>query len=71
MSTEEEKVTYCVEVLHQVLQQACGYEEEGVLKADSMALSAYAKGLRLLAEYGLFEIEKATGRRVIGVFKEK
>ncbi len=53
-------------VLYEVLQQACEYEDG---TADSLALSAYASGLRLLARLGLFEIESEYGRRVIGRFK--
>ena len=56
-----------VETLYWAMYQACYYAEEGY--ADSLALSAYADALRLLARLGLFEIESEYGRRVIGKFK--
>ena len=56
-----------VEVLYWAMHQACYYDEEEY--ADSLALSAYARALRLLARLGLFEIESEYGRRVIGKFK--
>ena len=49
-----------LDVLQDVLEQACG--------ADSMALSAYARGLRLLSQYGLFTIEHEFHRRVTGKY---
>ena len=51
-----------MEVLRWVLAQACR-RDDGLY--DSMALSAYAEGLRLLAEHGLVEITSEYGRRVI------
>ena len=38
---------------------------------DSMALSANADAMRLLAKLGVIEITKEYGRRVIGQFTEK
>lgn len=50
-------------MLAEVLEQAC-HEEGG--KLDSMATSAYADGLRLLAAHRRFVVEHDIGRRVIG-----
>lgn len=50
-----------LDLLQDVLSQACP-------DGDSRALSAYADGLRYLAEHGRFKIEKEYGRRVIGEF---
>ena len=62
---QEEQVDELLNALYDVLYQACA-DENG--QGDSRAETAYAKGLRLLAEYGLFKIEKEHGRRVIGRF---
>ena len=51
-----------LDMLADVIGQAC-YRDGGLL--DSMAISAYADALRLLAEYGRVEIIKDVGRRVI------
>jgi len=50
-----------LDILADVINQACCHE--GGL--DSMALSAYADGIRLLAEYGRVRIIEEYGRRVI------
>lgn len=52
-----------LDALEDVLFQACWDSLEEVL--DSMALTAYANGMRLLAEYGRIEIVNEYGRRVI------
>jgi len=50
------------DALLDVLNQACGSDDG---RLNSMALSAYADALRLLAEYGLVTIEDERGRCVI------
>lgn len=63
-----------LDVLQDVLEQACGggpyraglTKDEIEGRLDSIALSAYARGLRLLAKHKRFEIESQYGRRVIG-----
>jgi len=58
-------------VLFDVLHQACGsFKENEKNNGDSYALRDFANGLRHLSKYGLFEIQKEAGRRVIGKFKE-
>jgi hypothetical protein len=52
-----------LDTIEDLVQQAT-YGEDGVL--DSMALSAYADGMRLLASYGRLRIKEEEGRRVIG-----
>jgi hypothetical protein len=52
-----------LDALEDVVNQACWSNDDGLL--DSMALSAYAHGLRTLAEYGRVTIEHSVGRRVI------
>jgi hypothetical protein len=51
-----------LDALDDVLAQAC-LTDDGTL--DSMALSAYADGLHLLAEHGRVVIIQQNGRRVI------
>jgi hypothetical protein len=51
-----------LETLADVINQACS-GPDGEL--DSMALSAYADGLRVLAEHGRVRITHEAGRRVI------
>lgn len=55
-----------LDTLVNVLDQACSTPRDEVI--DSMALSAYADGLRLLARYGRFTITDQAGRRVIGTW---
>jgi len=57
------QVAELLDTLADVIQQACYLERDGDL--DSMALSAYADGIRLLAEHGRVEIIDEAGRRVI------
>jgi hypothetical protein len=52
-----------LDILADVLYQACS-DSEGLL--DSMALSAYADGMRHLARYGRLHVTAEYGRRVIG-----
>lgn len=56
------------DTLLDVLSQACGTSDDGAL--DSLALSAYADGLRLLAKHKVITIEGEVGRRVIARVKE-
>jgi len=54
-----------------VRQHCCGSDNLGTGgRFDSMALSANAYAMRLLAAKGRFVIESEYGRRVIGHFKE-
>lgn len=52
-----------LEVLEDVIWQACYADDH----FDSMALTAYADAIRLLAAYGRVVITKDVGRRVIAV----
>lgn len=61
-----------LETLQSVLCQACesrGSTDTEPPEYDSMALSAYADGLRLLSKHKLFRIHSETGRRVIGYMR--
>jgi hypothetical protein len=58
-----------LDTLEDVITQACWTEEDGLL--DSRALSAYARGMRLLAKHGLLVIEEEHGRRVIGQLRRR
>jgi len=58
-TTENEKEL--LETLHDVISQAC-WSKDGL---DSMALTAYAIGMHVLAEYGVIKIKDEYGRRVI------
>lgn len=55
------EVDIILDTLADVIGQACSCDGE----LDSMALSAYADGLRLLAKYGRVKIVSEYGRRVI------
>ena len=55
-------ISELLETLAEVIDQACG-EPDGIL--DSQALSAYADGLRVLAQHGRVRITEEHGRRVI------
>lgn len=61
------RVTEVLDVLADVLAQACGLPDGRV---DSMALSAYTDAIRLLHRYERLVIEEERGRRVIGRFVE-
>ena len=50
-----------IEALADVVGQSCQVGDQ----LDSMALSAYADALHLLARLGMVKIEMVTGRRVI------
>lgn len=56
-------VTELEDLLIDVLNQACQIDTG---ELDSMAISAYADGLRYLAKIGVFEIKVDRGKRVIG-----
>ena len=56
-----------LEALIDMVNQHCYLRGED--KLDSMALTANAGAMRLLAELGVVEIEDEYGRRVIGKFK--
>jgi len=64
---ESKKELEELDILDDVLGQACFSDGE----YDSMALSAYARGLRFLAKKGIVKIEREYGRRVIAVLTEK
>jgi hypothetical protein len=64
---EDPRVTELLDTLADVLGQACG-QPDGRL--DSLSLTAYAEGIRLLHRYGRLVIEEERGRRVIGRFVE-
>lgn len=65
----EEEQAELLDVLFGVILQACGvgYPQNGDYHLDSMALSYYADGIRMLAKHGLVKIESEYGRRVIAV----
>ena len=55
-----------LDVLEDVISQACGAcGPGGQGNLDSMALSAYADGIRVLAAHGRVRITSEGGRRVI------
>lgn len=56
-----------LDILAAVIEQACGDRKSAEL--DSMALTAYADGLRLLARYHRVTITHEYGRRVIAEHK--
>ncbi len=59
---ETDKEKELLEALECTVNQACGMDD----CIDSMAITAYAEGMRLLAEYGRIKITGDVGRRVIG-----
>lgn len=56
-----------LDVVQGLCEQSCS-RDDGTL--DSMAITAYAEGLHLLAIHGRLDIEADVGRRVIGRLKE-
>lgn len=58
-----------IDVLEDVINQACRNGEKNEL--DSLALSAYASGMRKLAELGRLTITHQYGRRVIGYWNNE
>ena len=55
-----------LEALEDVIGQACiDYDDDDLNYIDSMGLSAYAHGIRLLAKYGRCTIEHDVDRWVI------
>ena len=61
--TKQEKEL--LEVLEDVITQACYVQEANCVIFESMAISSYAWGMQTLAEYGIFEIVSESGRRII------
>lgn len=59
-----ENETGLLECLHDVICQSCSYHGNSE-QLDSMAISAYADGMRLLAGYGKINIVTEYGRSVI------
>ena len=59
----DKDLTEALDTLGSVIHQACWEDHDGVL--DSMAISAYADGMRLLAAHKRLVIEEEAGRRVI------
>ena len=55
-----------LDVLSDVINQACFTKDK---KIDSMATTAYAEGIRMLAEHGKVRILKEHGRRIIAEWK--
>ena len=64
----EQQLSDFEEIVMDTVHQACYTSADD--KVDSMAISAYANALRVLAERGKFVIEQEHGRRVIGRWKE-
>jgi hypothetical protein len=62
----EKELKDCQELLFEVLNQAC---RQDTGEFDSMALSAYADGLRYLAKHNIIDINCEYGRRVIATYK--
>ena len=58
-----EALEEALDALAEVIQQACWLDSQKEL--DSMALSAYAEGIQVLADHGKVEIIDQAGRRVI------
>jgi hypothetical protein len=52
-----------LDLVEDLTRQGCAIDDDGTV--DSMALSAYADGLRTLAAAGRYEILTEHGRRVI------
>jgi hypothetical protein len=61
--SKDDQIANLVDVLFETISQACEIENGGLF--DSMALSAYASAMRLLADYGKMEIVEEAGRRVV------
>ena len=59
------EITSLLDALEDVLVQATTGPGDGWNTMDSMALSAYADGIRTLDKYGRVKIEHEAGRRVI------
>ena len=66
MRMNDEDQQELLDVLGWVINQACSGKHGGTDEhLDSMALSAYADGLRLLEKHGRVRITHEYGRRVI------
>lgn len=59
--------TELLDALQDCIAQACSLTDSDGVEYDSMALSAYADGLRILSKYGRVRITNDVGRRVIAV----
>jgi len=57
------RIDAALDAVEDCIGQAC---DDGGPNLDSMALSAYARGMRLLAQHGRLVIDSEYGRRVIG-----
>ena len=66
--TESDRERDLLVILADVVNQGC-HVDAGVV--DSMALSAYADAMRVLADYGVLIIDHEAGRRVIGHWAEQ
>lgn len=64
----EREVRLALDTLEDVIGQACGDGERGL---DSVALSAYANGMRYLARHKRLVIDDEYGRRVIAHWPEE
>jgi hypothetical protein len=62
-TAETDKEKELLDALESMVNQACGVSGSDTL--DSMAISAYASAIRLLAKYGRVKIQTEAGRRVI------
>jgi hypothetical protein len=62
-TAETDKEKELLDALESMVNQACGVSGSDTL--DSMAISAYASAIRLLAKYGRVKIKTEAGRRVI------
>ena len=69
MEPQTERERLLLDVLEDVIWQACLDRDGKTL--DSMALSAYARGMRALSAYGMITITNEAGRRVIAVAASK
>ena len=63
----DESTIEILDALQEVIEQACT-DSDG--KLDSMALTSYAYGMRVLEKHGRIKIESEFGRRVIGTITQ-
>ena len=67
---EQAKVERLIDALEDMVAQHCGIsDDDGEL--DSMALSANAYAMRVLAEHGSIQILREGGRRIIANWKRE
>lgn len=57
-----------LDALESMVHQHCGDTEDGAI--DSLALSANAEAMHVLAKYGRLDIEVECGRRVIARWRD-